>query len=86
MRSSVRPNTGSIPLVINASKPRPAHLRVLTGQALSILGVSVKVFSVGDHAASQVGNWEGLFLVITLAALGEGFNVCSHGLVNAVDA
>jgi hypothetical protein len=53
-------------------------LRLLTGQALSIFGICVKVFSVGDHAASQVGNWEGLFLIIALAALGDSFDVCGH--------
>lgn len=82
MRSSVRPNTSHCyqSHVTLVSSPE------LTRQALAIFRIPVKVLPVGDHAAPQVGNRKGLFLIVPLVAFRGSFNVGSHGLVNALDA
>lgn len=58
----------------------------LTGKALPIFGVLVKVISVSNHATSQMRHGESLFLVITLVALRDRFDIGCHRLVNTVDA
>lgn len=57
----------------------------LTNQALPVFGISIKVLSMADHAASQVRNWQGLFLIVSLCALRDGLDVGSHGLVNVIN-
>lgn len=82
IRSSVRPNTGQC----YQSRVTLVSSRELTCQALAIFRVPVKVLPVGDHAASQVGHREGLFLIVPLVAFRDSFNVGSHGPMNALNA
>lgn len=81
IRSSVRPNTDR-----GVSRVIQDPFSSLTDEALAIFGVDVEVLAVGDHAASQVGDWQCLLLVIPLIALGDRLDVGGHGLVNAVNA
>lgn len=58
----------------------------LTGQALAIFRVPVEILSMANHAGAQVSHGEGFLLIIPFVALRNGFHICGHGLMNAVNA
>lgn len=83
MRSSVRPNTDKGSATCSVGEFVSSEL---THKTLSVFRVPVKVLAVGNHAASQVGYREGLFLIVPLVPLRDRLDVGSHGLVNAINA
>lgn len=38
-----------------------------------------------NHAGSEMSNWQSLLFVVAFTALGDGFEVGSQGLVNAIE-
>ena len=58
----------------------------LTGQAASVLGVGIKVLPMANHATTKRSNRQILLFIVAFVALGDGFNVGGHGLVNAINA
>lgn len=82
----MRPNTDRIvrDSIFFAAFPRSSS--ELTDQTLSVFRVPIEIFAVGHHAASQVGNREGLFFVVTLIALGDSLDIGGHGFMNALNA
>jgi len=61
------------------------RIAVLTRKTTTVLRIRIKVLPVGDHASSEMTNWQSLFLVVAFAALRNGLEVGSQGFVDTVE-
>lgn len=55
-----------------------------TNKTVPKLGVWFEVLAMGYHCLAQISNWQYLLLIFDFVALGQGFDVDGHRLVQFI--